>query len=64
MQSAKCKIRENEMENIIENKSSEFAVRVVKLYQHLTENEFNSIEKDAKEIIAILTSICKKTNRS
>ena len=114
------------MENIIENKSFEFAVRIVKLYQHLienkkeyvmskqllrsgtsvganvseaqkgqskadfnakmnvalkeaneseywirllyrteylTENEFHSIEKDAKEIIAILVSICKKTNQ-
>ena len=27
------------MDNIIENKSFEFAVRVVKLYQHLTENK-------------------------
>ena len=114
------------MDNIIENKSFEFAVRVVKLYQHLTENkkefvmskqllrsgtsiganvseaqkgqskadfnmkmnialkeanetdywirllfridyltkqEFESIQKDAKEIIAILVSICKKTNQ-
>ena len=111
------------MDNIIENKSFEFAVRIVKLYQHLTENkkefvmskqllrsgtsiganvseaqkgqskadfnmkmnialkeanesdywlrllyrtdyltkqEFESIQKDAKEIIAILVSICKK----
>ena len=114
------------MDNIIENKSFEFAVRVVKLYQHLTENkkefvmskqllrsgtsiganvseaqkeqskadfnmkmnialkeanetdywirllfrtdyltkqEFESIQKDAKEIIAILVSICKKPNQ-
>ena len=114
------------MDNIIENKSFEFAVRVVKLYQHLTENkkefvmskqllrsgtsiganvseaqkgqskadfnmkmnialkeanesdywlrllyrtdyltkqEFESIQKDTKEIIAILVSICKKTNQ-
>ena len=28
----------------------------------LTEKEFNSIESDIKEIIAILISICKKTN--
>ena len=114
------------MDNIIENKSFEFAVRIVKLYQHLTEHkkefvmskqllrsgtsiganiseaqkgqskadfhmkmnialkeaneteywlrllykteylsnqEFKSIEKDAKEIIAILVSICKKTSQ-
>ena len=128
MQNAKCEMRNQEcrMDNIIENKSFEFAVRVVKLYQHLTENkkefvmskqllrsgtsiganvseaqkgqskadfnmkmnialkkanetdywirllfrtdyltkqEFESIQKDAKEIIAILVSICKKTNQ-
>ena len=114
------------MENIIENKSFEFAVRIVNLYKHLTENkkefvlskqilrsgtsiganvseaqkgqskadfnmkmnialkeaneteywlrllhqtdylsdqEFDSIEKDAKEIIAILVSICKKNKQ-
>ena len=114
------------MDNIIENKSFEFAVRIVRLYQHLTENkkefvlskqilrsgtsiganvseaqkgqskadfnmkmnialkeaneteywlrllqktdylttqELESIERDAKEIIAILVSICKKTNQ-
>ena len=125
MQNAKCKVKEIEMDNIIENKSFEFAVRIVNLYKHLTENkkefvlskqilrsgtsiganvseaqkgqskadfnmkmnialkeaneteywlrllhqtdylsdqEFESIEKDAKEIIAILVSICKKTN--
>ncbi|MBO5403296.1 MAG: four helix bundle protein [Clostridia bacterium] len=28
----------------------------------LTEKEFNSIESDIKEIIAILISICRKTN--
>ena len=117
---------EEKMDNIIENKSFEFAVRIVRLYQHLTENkkefvlskqilrsgtsiganvseaqkgqskadfnmkmnialkeaneteywlrllqktdylrtqEFESIERDAKEIIAILVSICKKTNQ-
>ena len=114
------------MDNVIENKSFKFAVRIVNLYKHLTDNkkefvlskqilrsgtsiganvseaqkgqskadfnmkmnialkeaneteywlrllhktdylsdqEFESIEKDAKEIIAILVSICKKTNK-
>ena len=113
------------MENIIESKSFKFAVRIVNLYKHLTENkkefvlskqilrsgtsiganvseaekgqsksdfnakmnialkeaneteywlrllyetdyisekEFNSIEPEVKEIIAILVAICKKTN--
>ena len=112
--------------NVIEDKSFAFAVRIVKLYQHLTENkrefvlskqllksgtsiganiseaqkgqskadfnakmnislkeayeteywlklllntdyitiqDFDSIYADLKEILAILTSICKKTNR-
>ena len=125
MQSAKCKIGAYEMENVIETKSFDFAVRMVNLYKHLTEEkkeyvlskqllrsgtsiganvteaqkgqskadfntkmnialkesneseywirllyrtdyltqeEFNSMEKDIKEIIAILVSICKKTN--
>ena len=114
------------VENIIENKSFDFAVRIVNLYKHLTfekkefvlskqllrcgtsiganvsetekaqtkadfnakmnialkeanetyywlkllyktdylsENEFRNIEKDIKEIVAILVSICKKTNK-
>ena len=113
------------MENLIENKTFEFAVRIVKLYQYLTKNKkefviskqilrsgtsiganvseaqkgqskadfnmkmnialkeanetdywlrllhrtdyltnqaFESLQKDIKEIIAILVSICKKTN--
>ena len=44
MQNAKCKMQSAKLEkrimdNIIENKSFEFAVRIVKLYQHLTENK-------------------------
>ncbi len=113
------------MENIIESKSFEFAIRIVNLYKYLTSdkqeyvlskqilksgtsiganvaeaqkaqtkpdfntkmnialkeanetyywlrllyktdylssNEFNSLENDIKEIIALLISICKKTN--
>ena len=113
------------MENIIENKSFDFAVRVVNMYKHLTVNkneyilskqllksgtsiganvseaqkaqskayfhtkmtialkeanetyywlrllyktdfltskEFSSIETDIKEIVAILTSVCRKTD--
>ena len=114
------------MENIIENKSFDFAVRIVNLYKHLTidkseyilskqllrsgtsvganvseaekaqtkpdfytkmsialkeanetyywlrllhktdfltQKEFLSMEVDVKEIIALLTSICKNTNK-
>lgn len=34
------------------------------LYKHdfITDKQFKSMEKDVKEILAILTSICKKTN--
>ena len=115
------------MESIIENKSFDFAIRIVNLYKHLTndkkefvlskqllrsgtsiganvsegekgqtkpdfntkmsialkeanetfywlrllyktefltEKEFKSMEKDIDEIIAILTSICKKTQKA
>ena len=115
------------MDNIIETKSFDFAIRIVKLYKHLSEDkgerilskqvlrsgtsiganvseaqrgqtkpdfnakmnvalkeanetyywlrllhstdylsdkEFESIEKDIREIIAILVSICKKTNNN
>ena len=115
------------MESVIENKSFDFAVRIVNLYKHLTndkkelilskqllrsgtsiganvsegekgqtkpdfnakmsvalkeanetyywlrllyktefltEKEFKSMEKDIDEIIAILVSICKKTQKS
>ena len=31
---------------------------------YLTETEFYSMESDVKEVIAILTSICKKTNNN
>ena len=114
------------VENVIENKSFDFAVRIVKLYQYLTaekkelvlskqllrsgtsiganvseaqrgqskadfnakmnialkeanetdywlkllykteylnQQEYNSIEPEINEIIAILVSICKKTNK-
>lgn len=38
-------------------------LRLLNKTDYLSQNEFDSIEKDIKEIIAILTSICKKTNR-
>jgi len=37
-------------------------LRLLHKTDFLTEKEFNSIESDIKEIIAILISICKKTN--
>ncbi len=37
-------------------------LRLLYKTDYLTSKEFDSIEKDIKEIIAILTSICKKTN--
>ena len=115
------------MDNIIETKSFDFAIRIVKLYKHLSEDkgeriiskqvlrsgtsiganvseaqrgqtkpdfnakinialkeanetyywlrllhstdylsdkEFENVEKDIREIIAILVSICKKTNNN
>ena len=37
-------------------------LRLLHKTDFLTEKEFSSIESDIKEIIAILISICKKTN--
>ena len=39
MQNAKCKIEGEKVENAIETKSLEFAVRIVNLYKHLTESK-------------------------
>lgn len=37
-------------------------LRLLHSTDYLTDKEFKSMEKDNKEIIAILVSICKKTN--
>ena len=39
-------------------------LRLLYKTEFLTEKEFKSIEKDIDEIIAILVSICKKTQKS
>ena len=41
---------------------SKYWLRLLYRTEYLTTDEFNSIEKDVNEIIAILVSICKKTN--
>ena len=43
------------MENIIENKSFEFAVRIVNLYKHLTENKKEFVL--SKQVLRSGTSI-------
>ena len=45
-----------------EANESEYWIRLLYRTEYLTKEEFNSIEKDIKEITAILVSICKKTN--
>ena len=45
-----------------EANESEYWIRLLYRTEYLTKEEFNSVEKDIKEIIAILVSICKKTN--
>ncbi|MBR3949012.1 MAG: four helix bundle protein [Clostridia bacterium] len=37
-------------------------LRLLHKTEYITDREFLSIKEDSKEIIAILTSICKKTN--
>jgi len=46
-----------------EASETEYWLRLLHRTDYLTEREFESIETDIKEIIAILTSICKKTNK-
>lgn len=45
-----------------EANETQYWLKLLYKTNYLTENEFDSIESDIKEIIAILTSICKKTN--
>ena len=46
-----------------EANETEYWLRLLQKTDYLTTQEFESIERDAKEIIAILVSICKKTNQ-
>ena len=46
-----------------EANETEYWLKLLYKTEYVTETEFNSIEKDVKEIIAILVSICKKTNK-
>ncbi len=46
-----------------EANETEYWLKLLYKTEYLTEKEFNSIENDIKEIIAILVSICKKTNK-
>ena len=46
-----------------EANETEYWIRLLRETDYLSEREFNSIEPEIKEIIAILVSICKKTNK-
>lgn len=46
-----------------EANETHYWLRLLNRTDYLTDSEFLSIEKDTKEIIAILVSICKKTNK-
>ena len=37
-------------------------LRLLKETDYMTQKEFESMESDVRELVAILTSICKKTN--
>lgn len=45
-----------------EANETEYWLRLLRKTDYLDDKEFNSIYTDVKEIIAILVSICKKTN--
>ena len=38
-------------------------LRLLRRTDYLNEKEFLSMEKDIREILAIITAICKKTNK-
>ena len=46
-----------------EANETEYWLKLLYRTDYLSEIEFQSIEKDIKEIIAILVSVCKKTNK-
>ncbi len=46
-----------------EANETEYWLKLLYRTDYLLEIEFQSIEKDIKEIIAILVSVCKKTNK-
>ena len=45
-----------------EARETQYWLKLLHKTDYLTKSEFDSIESDAKEITAILTAICKKTN--
>ncbi len=47
-----------------EANETEFWLRLLYSTEYLTEKQFTSISSDIQEIIAILTSICKSTQKS
>ncbi|MBQ7343840.1 MAG: four helix bundle protein [Clostridia bacterium] len=63
-QKAQTKADFNSKMNIAlkEANETEYWLRLLNKTNYLTENEFQSINSDIKEIISILVSICKKTN--
>jgi len=46
-----------------EANETEYWLKLLYKTEYLTESEFDNIGKDINEIIAILVSICKKTNK-
>ena len=46
-----------------EANETEYWLRLLHETEYLNDKEFSSIHNDIKEIIAILVSICKKTNK-
>ena len=63
-QKAQTKPDFNSKMNVALKESNEtyYWLRLLYKTDYLSQNEFCSIENDIKEIIALLTSICKKTN--
>ena len=64
-QKAQTKADFNAKMNIAMKEANEtyYWLRLLHRTQYLTDREFESIESDIKEILAVVTAICKKTNK-
>ena len=64
-QKAQTKADFNAKMNIAMKEANEayYWLRLLHRTEYLTDKEFESIESDVKEILAVITAICKKTNK-
>ena len=64
-QKAQTKADFNAKMNVAMKEANEtnYWLRLLHRTEYLTDREFESIDRDIKEILAVVTAICKKTNK-